>query len=170
MLQVRRRRQALQDEQRQAGQNALQNLLPQRDLLSNDTNQSANMSMPPLENLVRAIGGGDRQQGGPGIIGQLIRSPVMENLVQQVMQGVGDVDVGDGARRGPATGGLDFSGMLQHMMPVVTQMLGGGSGCPLVRHILSADATRRAFGRVTHTVGACRVSADSRVRRGRRAG
>lgn len=76
---------------------------------------------------MRAIGGGDRQQGGPGILGQLMRSPVMENLVQQVMQGVGDVDVRDGARRGPATGGLDFSGMLQHMMPVVTQMLGGGS-------------------------------------------
>jgi len=55
----------------------------------------------------------------------------MGNLVQQVMQGVGDVDGGDGGRHGPTTGGLDISGMLQHMMPVVTQMLGGGSSAAL---------------------------------------
>lgn len=128
MLQVRRRRQApqpSQDDQRQAGQDALQNLL------ANETNRSSSMPMPPLGNLVRAIGGGDRQQGGPGILGQLMRSPVMGNLVQQVMQGVGDVDGVDGDRHGPTTGGLDISGMLQHMMPVVTQMLGGGSSAAL---------------------------------------
>jgi hypothetical protein len=129
-VQGRRRRQAQQsgqDGQRQAVQETLQSLRAHRDL-ANDPNQRTNMSMPSLGQLVRAIGGGgDRQQSGPSIIGQLMRSPVVENLVQQVMQGVGDVDVGGGARRGPAAGGLDLSGMLQHVVPVVTQMLNGGS-------------------------------------------
>ncbi|KAG0625261.1 hypothetical protein M758_2G041000 [Ceratodon purpureus] len=127
----RRRRQAQQsgqDGQRQAVQETLQSLRGQRDLAS-DTNQRTNMPMPSLGQLVRAIGGGgDRQQGGPSIIGQLMRSPVVENLVQQVMQGVGDVDAGGGgSRRGPATSPLDIQGMLQHVVPVVTQMLNGGS-------------------------------------------
>lgn len=102
--------------------------------------------MAAIGNLVRAVGGGggsDRQQAGPNIIGQLMRSPVMENLVQQVMQGVGDVDVGGGARRGPGAGGLDLSGMLQQMMPVVSQMLGGG-GPPSVLPRSSAGTSTRA--------------------------
>lgn len=105
-------------------QETLQNLRAQRDV-ANGTNQRTNI--PSLGQFVRAIGGGDGQQGSPNIIGQLMRSPVVENLVQQVMQGVGDVDGGGGVRRGPATGGLNLSGMLQHVVPVVTQMLNGGS-------------------------------------------
>ena len=87
------------------------------------------MPMPSLGQLVRAIGGGgDSNQGGSGIIGQLMRSPVVENLVQQMMQGAGDVDVGPGggSRRGAASSGLDLSGMFQQVMPVVAQMLNGG--------------------------------------------
>lgn len=109
-------------------------------------NRNAPSPMAAIGNLVRAVGGGgggsDRQQAGPNIIGQLIRSPVMENFVQQMMQGVGDVDIG-GARRGPGAGGLDLSGMLQHMMPVVSQMLGGG-GPPSVLPRSSAGTSTRA--------------------------
>lgn len=76
---------------------------------------------------MRAMGGGDGLQGGPNIIGQLMRSPVVENLVQQVMQGVGDVDGGGGGRRGGASDGLNLSGMLRQVVPAVTQMLNGGS-------------------------------------------
>nr|XP_024379069.1 uncharacterized protein LOC112283865 isoform X11 [Physcomitrium patens] len=147
LARVRRRRQAQQssqDEQRQAGQDALQNLLAQRDL-ADEINQRNNIALPSLGNLVRAVGGGDRLQGGPGIIGQLMRSPVVENLVQQVMQGVGDGDGGDGAHRGPATGGLDLSGMLQHMMPVVTQMLGGGSSASFPGSV-AGTSTRTSDG------------------------
>nr|XP_024403544.1 uncharacterized protein LOC112295797 isoform X2 [Physcomitrium patens] len=144
----RRRRQAqqsIQDEQRQAGQDVLQNLLAQREM-ANDMNQRLNTPLPSLSNLVRAVGGADRQQGDPGIIGQLMRSPVVENLVQQVMQGVGDVDGGDGARRGLATGDLDLSGMLQHMMPVVTQMLGGGSSAAFPGSVADSSARTSAVG------------------------
>nr|XP_024403578.1 uncharacterized protein LOC112295797 isoform X6 [Physcomitrium patens] len=146
--QGRRRRQAqqsIQDEQRQAGQDVLQNLLAQREM-ANDMNQRLNTPLPSLSNLVRAVGGADRQQGDPGIIGQLMRSPVVENLVQQVMQGVGDVDGGDGARRGLATGDLDLSGMLQHMMPVVTQMLGGGSSAAFPGSVADSSARTSAVG------------------------
>lgn len=120
-----------------------------QNLANGSLNQSRNAPSPmaAIGNLVRAVGGGgggsDRQQPGPNIIGQLMRSPVMENLVQQVMQGVGDVDVGGGARRGPGAGGLDLSGMLQQMMPVVSQMLGGG-GPPSVLPRSSAGTSTRA--------------------------
>lgn len=111
-------------------------------------NRNAPSPMAAIGNLVRAVGGGggsssNRQQAGPNIIGQLMQSPVMENFVQQVMQGVGDVDVGGGARRGPGSGGLDLSGMLQQMMPVVSQMLGGG-GPPSVLPRSSAGTSTRA--------------------------
>ena len=147
--QGRRRRQAQQsgqDGQRQAVQETLQSLLAQRDV-ANDTNQRTNVAMPSLGQFVRAIGGGgERQQSGPSIIGQLMRSPVVENLVQQVMQGVGDVDgvVGGGARRGGAGGGLDLSGMLQHVVPVVTQMLNGGPSAAFPGS--AAGTSARTFG------------------------
>lgn len=96
--------------------------------------------MPAIGTLLRAVSGGDiRQQPGSNIIGQLMRSPVMETLVQQVMQGVGDVEVG-GAHRGPATGGLP--GIFQQMMPVVSQMLGGG-GSPSLRPRSSPGTSAR---------------------------
>jgi hypothetical protein len=130
-VQGRRRRQAQpssQDGQWQSVQESVQGLGSAQREVGNDTNLGTNMAMPSLGELVRAIGGGgEMQASGPSIIGQLMRSPVVENLVQQMMQqGVGDADVGSGARRGGANGGLDLSGMLQHVVPVVTQMLNGG--------------------------------------------
>jgi len=92
------------------------------------------------------MGGAGVQQGGGGIVGQLMRSPVVENLVQQVMQGVGDVDGGGPARRGPASGGLDLSGMLQRVVPVVTQMLNGGSAAAFPGSTAGASARTSSDG------------------------
>lgn len=155
-MQGRRRRQAQQssqDGQRQSVQESVQGLGAAQREVGNDTNQGTNIAIPSLGELVRAIGGGgEMQASGPSIIGQLMRSPVVENLVQQMMQqGVGDADVGSGARRGGASGGLDLSGMLQHVVPVVTQMLNGGPSAafPGSTAGTSARASSDGAGRAT---------------------
>jgi hypothetical protein len=89
---------------------------------------SRNRRAPGLGNILRAAGvGSETQQAGPGILGQFMRSPAMETLVQQVMQGVGDVEAASGGRRAAPAAGQDLGGMLQHMMPMMSQVLGGGA-------------------------------------------
>ncbi|KAH8958632.1 hypothetical protein BDL97_06G035400 [Sphagnum fallax] len=127
--QTRRRRQQSQhseEQQRQAGQSLLRNLAGYQEA-PGDT-PSRNRRAPGLGNILRAAGvGSETQQAGPGILGQFMRSPAMETLVQQVMQGVGDVEAASGGRRAAPAAGQDLGGMLQHMMPMMSQVLGGGA-------------------------------------------
>jgi hypothetical protein len=141
--QTRRRRQQLQhseQQQSQAGQSVVQNLAMQQEGPGDSPSQSRRALAPPgLGNILRAaMGRSETQQAGPGILGQFMRSPGMETLVQQVMQGVGDVGVVSGGQHAAPAAGQDLGGMLQHMMPMMSQMLGVGS-----RSILPppADAT-----------------------------
>ncbi|CAM6047912.1 unnamed protein product [Sphagnum compactum] len=126
---ARRRRQQSQhseEQQRQAGQSLLRNLAGYQEA-PGDTS-SRNRRAPGLGNILRAAGvGSETQQAGPGILGQFMRSPAMETLVQQVMQGVGDVEAASGGRRAAPAAGQDLGGMLQHMMPMMSQVLGGGA-------------------------------------------
>ncbi|CAM6021903.1 unnamed protein product [Sphagnum balticum] len=126
---TRRRRQQSQhseEQQRQAGQSLLRNLAGYQEA-PGDT-PSRNRRAPGLGNILRAAGvGSETQQVGPGILGQFMRSPAMETLVQQVMQGVGDVEAASGGRRAAPAAGQDLGGMLQHMMPMMSQVLGGGA-------------------------------------------
>jgi hypothetical protein len=95
-----------------------------------DSRSQNRRSLPPagLGNILRAAGAGsEAQQVGPGILGQLMRSPAMETLVQQVMQGVGDVEVSNGGHRAAPAAGQDLGGMLQQMMPMMSQIIGGGA-------------------------------------------
>lgn len=95
-----------------------------------DSRSQNRRSLPPtgLGNILRAAGAGsEAQQVGPGILGQLMRSPAMETLVQQVMQGVGDVEVANGGHRAAPAAGQDLGGMLQQMMPMMSQIIGGGA-------------------------------------------
>ncbi|CAM6075960.1 unnamed protein product [Sphagnum tenellum] len=126
---TRRRRQQSQhseEQQRQAGQSLLRNLAGYQEA-PGDT-PSRNRRAPGLGNILRAAGvGSETQQAGPGILGQFMRSPAMETLVQQVMQGVGDVEAASGGRGAAPAAGQDLGGMLQHMMPMMSQVLGGGA-------------------------------------------
>jgi hypothetical protein len=57
------------------------------------------LAPPGLGNILRAARGrSETQQVGPWILGQFMRSLGMETLVQQVMQGVDDVDVVSGGQ------------------------------------------------------------------------
>eukprot|EP00246_Nothoceros_aenigmaticus_P014451 TRINITY_DN5484_c0_g1_i7.p1 TRINITY_DN5484_c0_g1~~TRINITY_DN5484_c0_g1_i7.p1 ORF type:complete len:1102 (+),score=235.74 TRINITY_DN5484_c0_g1_i7:22-3306(+) len=98
------------------------------------------MSSPAFNSIFRGnTSNGDNSTVGPpggiaGIMGQLMRSPLVENIVHQVMESMGDEEsqhleeamatVARGPGRG-GEGGLDLGGMLQQVMPVVSQMLGG---------------------------------------------
>jgi hypothetical protein len=127
--QTRRRRQQSQhseEQQRQAGQSLLRNLAGYQE--APEDTPSRNRRAPGLGNILRAAGvGSETQQAGPGILGQFMRSPAMETLVQQVMQGVGDLEAASGGRRAAPAAGQDLGGMLQHMMPMMSQVLGGGA-------------------------------------------
>ncbi|KAH9552019.1 hypothetical protein CY35_09G042800 [Sphagnum magellanicum] len=129
---TRRRRQQSQhseQQQSQAGQSVVRNLAVQQEGPGDSPSQSRRAVAPPgLGNILRAARGrSETQQAGPGILGQFMRSPGMETLVQQVMQGVGDVEVVSGGQHAAPAAGQDLGGMLQHMMPMVSQMLGVGS-------------------------------------------
>lgn len=141
-MQVRRRRQTQQSSRYE-----------QQESISRDLggNSDQRLSIPSIDQFVRAIGGGNGQ-GGPSIIGQLMRSPVVENLVQGVMQGVGDVN-GDGdSRLGPPPSGLDLSGMLHHVVPLVTQMLNGGSA-PVFPGSTAGTSARTSIDGTARTTG-----------------
>ncbi|CAM6009484.1 unnamed protein product [Sphagnum balticum] len=129
---TRRRRQQSQhseQQQSQAGQSVVRNLAMQQEGPGDSPSQSRRALAPPgLGNILRAARGrSETQQAGPGILGQFMRSPGMETLVQQVMQGVGDVEVVSGGQHAAPAAGQDLGGMLQHMMPMMSQMLGVGS-------------------------------------------
>ncbi|CAM6036842.1 unnamed protein product [Sphagnum compactum] len=129
---TRRRRQQSQhseQQQSQAGQSVVRNLAMQQEGPGDSPSQSRRALAPPgLGNILRAARGrSETQQAGPGILGQFMRSPGMETLVQQVMQGVGDVQVVSGGQHAAPAAGQDLGGMLQHMMPMMSQMLGVGS-------------------------------------------
>lgn len=100
------------------------------------------MSGSPFGGMLRAnVANGDAatmaDSGGiAGIMGQLMRSPLVENIVHQVMESMGDdesqhlEEAMASMVRGPTRGGegnLDLGGMLQQVIPVVSQMLGGRS-------------------------------------------
>ncbi|KAH9558964.1 hypothetical protein CY35_06G034400 [Sphagnum magellanicum] len=126
---TRRRRQQSQhseEQQRQAGHSLLQNLAGYQE--APEDTPSQNRRAPGPGNILRAAGvGSETQQAGSGILGQFMRSPAMETLVQQVMQGVGNVEAASGGRRAAPAAGQDLGGMLQHMMPMMSQVLGGGA-------------------------------------------
>jgi hypothetical protein len=129
---TRRRRQQSQhseQQQSQAGQSVVRNLAMQQEGPGDSPSQSRRALPPPgLGNILRAaMGRSETQQAGPGILGQFMRSPGMETLVQQVMQGVGDVEVVSGGQHAAPAAGQGLGGMLQHMMPMMSQMLGVGS-------------------------------------------
>jgi hypothetical protein len=80
-----------------------------------------------------------------GMMGQLAQSPIMENLVQQVMTGMPNEEgqnTGHGNRSAGGAGGFDFAGMVQQMMPVVSQMLGGRSSTNAAQQGPSATSMR----------------------------
>lgn len=61
------------------------------------------------------------------VMGQVMQSPFMRNVLQQVVEQVGEQPQGleDMISQGMSgQGGLNFSGMLQQMMPIVSQALG----------------------------------------------
>ncbi|KAH8952189.1 hypothetical protein BDL97_09G071100 [Sphagnum fallax] len=129
---TRRRRQQSQhseQQQSQAGQSVVRNLAMQQEGPGDSPSQSRRALAPPgLGNILRAaMGRSETQQAGPGILGQFMQSPGMETLVQQVMQGVGDVEVVSGGQHAAPAAGQGLGGMLQHMMPMMSQMLGVGS-------------------------------------------
>ncbi|CAK9237131.1 unnamed protein product [Sphagnum troendelagicum] len=118
-----------EQQQSQAGQSVVRNLAMQQEGPGDSPSQSRRALAPPgLGNILRAaMGRSETQQAGPGILGQFMRSPGMETLVQQVMQGVGDVEVISGGQHAAPAAGQGLGGMLQHMMPMMSQMLGVGS-------------------------------------------
>ncbi|KAI9113359.1 hypothetical protein K1719_015884 [Acacia pycnantha] len=87
---------------------------------------------PALNGLLAGVS----QQTGVGspdvlrnMLQQFTQSPQMRNTVNQIAQQVGSQDMGNmfaGMERGQGSG-FDFSRMLQQMMPIVSQALGGGT-------------------------------------------
>ncbi|XP_028766190.1 large proline-rich protein BAG6 isoform X2 [Neltuma alba] len=87
---------------------------------------------PALNGLLTGVS----QQTGVGspdvfrnMLQQFTQSPQMRNTVNQIAQQVGSQDMGNvfaGMERGQGSG-IDFSRMLQQMMPIVSQALGGGT-------------------------------------------
>ncbi|GBG77574.1 hypothetical protein CBR_g24021 [Chara braunii] len=111
-----------------------------------------------LGGLMSSITAGDRGREGStatlddaggfrDIVGQLMQSPVVDDMMMQILTGAGrGADAGSArSRRGPAvenpTG--DLANMMSQMMPMVTQMLGGIAGGPSV-----PDAGERGAGNV----------------------
>ncbi|XP_012570855.1 uncharacterized protein [Cicer arietinum] len=71
--------------------------------------------------------GADSSDGLRNMLQQFTQSPQMMNTVNQIAQQVGSQDMGNmltGMERGQG-GGVDFSRMLQQMMPIVSRALGG---------------------------------------------
>lgn len=63
-----------------------------------------------------------------GMMGQLVQSPFMDNLVQQVMAGARSEETQspEQVESGHSgEGGMDFTGVVQQMLPVISQMFGG---------------------------------------------
>ncbi|XP_054799459.1 uncharacterized protein LOC129303903 isoform X2 [Prosopis cineraria] len=87
---------------------------------------------PALNGLLAGVS----QQTGVGspdilrnMLQQFTQSPQMRNTVNQIAQQVGSQDMGNmfaGMERGQGSG-IDFSRMLQQMIPIVSQALGGGT-------------------------------------------
>ncbi|KAL2614169.1 hypothetical protein R1flu_025861 [Riccia fluitans] len=63
-----------------------------------------------------------------GMMGQVVQSPFMENLLQQVMSGPRGEEMQSPGLAPPGRSGegsLDFTGVVQQMLPVITRMFGG---------------------------------------------
>lgn len=90
---------------------------------------------PALNGLLSGVS----QQTGVGspdvlrnMLQQFTQSPQMRNTVNQIVQQVGNQDMGNmfaGMERAQG-GGIDLSSMFQQMMPIVSQALGGVSPQP----------------------------------------
>jgi uncharacterized ubiquitin-like protein YukD len=100
------------------------------------------MVMNTVNQLAQQIDGQDLGRSGTGVgspdmlrnmLGQLTQSPAMMDTVNQIAQQMDGQDLGNmfsGLGRGQAGGGgggIDLSRMIQQMMPIVSQALGGGS-------------------------------------------
>ncbi|CAM6106813.1 unnamed protein product [Calypogeia fissa] len=85
-----------------------------------------------------------------GMMGQLVQSPLMENLVQQVMTGVQNDEAqnpenslpGHGNRSQGVPGAFDFAGIVQQMLPVVSQMFGGRPSSNAAQQVPSSTNIR----------------------------
>lgn len=110
---------------------------------------------PALNGLLAGVS----QQTGVGspdvlrnMLQQFTQSPQMRNTVNHIAQQVGSQDMGNmfaGMERGQS-GGIDFSRMLQQMMPIVSQALGGG----IPSQSFSSERRDQAFyGDGTHSRG-----------------
>ncbi|KAK7321834.1 hypothetical protein VNO77_32818 [Canavalia gladiata] len=87
---------------------------------------------PTLNGLLEGVSqqtGVDSPDGLRNMLQQFTQSPQMMNTVNQIVQQVGNQDVGNmfaGMDRGQG-GGIDLSRMFQQMMPIVSRALGGGN-------------------------------------------
>lgn len=113
---------------------------PRRDLSADGQFDSASamsqvLRSPVMNNLFAGVS----EQTGVGspnvfrnMLQQLTQNPQIMNTVSQIAQQVDGQDLGNmfsglGSGQG---GGFDLSGMVQQMMPVVSQVLGHGSPTP----------------------------------------
>ncbi|KAF5462187.1 hypothetical protein F2P56_018216 [Juglans regia] len=103
------------------------------------------MQTPSLNGLLTSVS----EQAGVGspdflrnVLQQLSQSPQMRNTVSQVVQQVDSQDLGSmfaGLGRGQG-GGLDLPRMFQQMMPIVSQVLRGGSTHSQLSPAMEAEA------------------------------
>ncbi|PIN25242.1 hypothetical protein CDL12_02018 [Handroanthus impetiginosus] len=110
------------------------------------------LQSPALDGLLSGVS----QQTGVGspdmlrnMLQQFTQNPAMRNTVNQIAQQIDSHDLGSmfsGLDRG-AGGGIDLSRMMQQMMPIVSQALGGISsvsqGTPPSEGVLSGSMSRR---------------------------
>lgn len=91
---------------------------------------------PALNGLFEGVSqqtGVESPDGLRNMLQQFTQSPQLMNTVNQIAQQVGSQDMGNmfsGMGRGQG-GGVDLSRMLQQMMPIVSQALGGGNPASL---------------------------------------
>lgn len=101
---------------------------------------------PALNGLFEGVSqqtGVESPDGLRNMLQQFTQSPQLMNTVNQIAQQVGSQDMGNmftGMGRGQG-GGVDLSRMLQQMMPIVSQALGGGNPASLFS---AADPEPRA--------------------------
>lgn len=94
------------------------------------------LNSPALNGLLEGFSqqtGVDSPDGLRSMLQQFTQSPQMMNTVSQIAQQVGSQDMGNmlTGTEGGQRGGVDLSRMLQQMMPIVSQALGGGNPPPL---------------------------------------
>lgn len=112
---------------------------------------------PALSGLLSGVS----QQTGIGspdalrnMLGQITQNPAMRNTVNQLAQQIDEHDLGSmfASQAGAQGGGLDLSRMIQQMMPIVSQALGGVSTSASPAPAFRPDRSESRLSREVATV------------------